>query len=212
MPIFKKNSQGKSKQNISPTLFPKESLLPTENIINLAKKAGVDFGPGNANERIRYFIKLGILPHAIRKLPALPASFDREARRAGRSRTTNHEPLTKEEVKTLLLLLAPFAPHMTEELWQIRVQGLGSRVQGFKSIHLEQWPEFVEELTKQDEIILVIQVNGKVRDKVITNRGISKDEAVDLAKKSTNVSKYIAESKVKKVIYVEDKLLNFVIN
>ncbi len=81
MPFFKRKNDKRltiNDKQSSPTSFPKESLLPTEEIINLAKKAGVDFGPGNAAERIRYFIKLGLLPHAVRKLPQPP----------------NHEPLT----------------------------------------------------------------------------------------------------------------------
>jgi leucyl-tRNA synthetase len=142
-------------------------------------------------------------------------------------KTVNREPITKEEVKSLLLLLAPFAPHMTEELWQLvhssllivdskkkikNEQRTTNNEPKNSSIHLEKWPEFREALTITEEIILVVQVNGKVRDKIMTNRGITKEEAISLAKKSTNVSKYIGVGSNMKIIYIPEKIVNFVVS
>src|SRR3989304_3584394 len=67
MPKFKVNQKPETR-NQKPEYSP-DTLLSTKKIIELAKEAGVDFGPGDAAERIRYFIKLGILPHAVRKTP-----------------------------------------------------------------------------------------------------------------------------------------------
>ncbi len=114
--------------------------------------------------------------------------------------------LNLKEIKALLLLLAPFAPHMTEELWQMVIVGDSN----FKSIHLEKWPEFSEKLTQSDEIMLIVQVNGRVRDKIKASRGITKDEAIKLAKESKNVSKYIAVGSEIKIIYVPEKIVNLV--
>jgi len=81
MPFFKTNYK---LQTTNYKLFPAETLLPLEKIISLAKKSGVSFGSGNAKERIRYFIKLGILPHAVRKVSTRlqTTRFAREARLA----------------------------------------------------------------------------------------------------------------------------------
>lgn len=92
MPIFKKNSQGKSNQNISSTPTPKNSLLPTEEIITIAKKAGVNFGPGSANERIRYFIKLRLLPYAVRKVPDHIENLKLKIKNSGASAPIGHLP------------------------------------------------------------------------------------------------------------------------
>ncbi len=94
MPIFKKNIQGKSTKKLPSTSFPNDSLLPTEEIIKLATDAGVDFGAGSATERIRYFIKLGILPHAIRKssAPTSPISSSVNLSLAKASAPAGHLP------------------------------------------------------------------------------------------------------------------------
>ncbi len=115
------------------------------------------------------------------------------------------DKVAKDEYKTFLLLLAPFAPHMTEELWQI----LGQEY----SIHKQSWPKFDQSKIEQDVIKIVIQVNSKVRDIL----ELSKDEVEDqqkielLAKQSQKVQKFLETAEIKKVIYIPAKLLNFVI-
>ncbi|MGC9049108.1 MAG: leucine--tRNA ligase [Patescibacteria group bacterium] len=116
----------------------------------------------------------------------------------------NRSVLTKAEIEIYLKLLAPFAPHLSEELWQIiRPKS--------KSIFLEKWPIYDPELIKEEEIELIIQVNGRIRDKIKTRIDISEQEAKDLALKSKKVQKYLADQEIKKIIFVPKKLINFVI-
>ncbi len=121
------------------------------------------------------------------------------------NKTINNEQLTIDEVKVLLLLLAPFAPYMTEELWQRLIVN-----KEFRSIHLEKWPEFDEKLAAGDKITLVVQVNGKLRGKIETERGISQEAAHKLALDLQNVSKYIKDGSGYNVVFVRDRLINFV--
>ncbi|MEX2411244.1 MAG: class I tRNA ligase family protein [Candidatus Paceibacterota bacterium] len=110
----------------------------------------------------------------------------------------------KEFVESFLKLLAPFAPHITEELWR---NTLGNET----SIHKEKWPKHNEELIKESDFELIIQVNGKVRDTVKVSKGINRKDAEKIAKELDGVAKYLDGNNIKKVIFVEDKLINFVI-
>jgi leucyl-tRNA synthetase len=102
-----------------------------------------------------------------------------------------------------LILLSPFAPHLAEELW--------SRA-GFKGMILEQaWPKFNPKLVKEKKISLLIQINGRVRDKIQMEAGILQKEAEVVAKKSEKAKKYLEGKKIRKTIFVSDKLINFVI-
>ncbi len=111
--------------------------------------------------------------------------------------------ISKNEYELLLKLLAPFAPHMAEELWQ-------SVLKNKKSIHLEKWPECDEKLLAEEKIRLVIQVNGRVRETLEVKKGLIEDEAKRLAMESENVKKYLI-GEVKKVIYVKDRIINLVV-
>ncbi len=105
--------------------------------------------------------------------------------------------------QTLLKLLAPLAPHIAEELWQ----KLGHK----KSIFFEKWPRYNPELIKEEKVTLVIQVNGKVRDKIEIEHSFSEKEAKDLALGREKVKRWIEGKEIKKVIFVPGKLINFVI-
>ncbi|MFO7806878.1 MAG: class I tRNA ligase family protein [Candidatus Moraniibacteriota bacterium] len=105
--------------------------------------------------------------------------------------------------KTLALTLAPMAPHLAEEFWK----ELGSE----NSIFQEKWPEYNPENTQSDEIELVAQVNGKVRDKFQADAEISEEEAKKKALESEKIQKHLAGKKPKKVIYVKGKLVNIVV-
>jgi leucyl-tRNA synthetase len=110
-------------------------------------------------------------------------------------------------LKTLLLLLAPFAPHVTEELWQ----RLNSKPYTLKaSIHSQPWPKYDPKLVKEETITLVIQVNGKVRDKVEVEAGISEEKAKELAISQEKIQKWIKGKEIKNVVFVPGKLINFV--
>jgi leucyl-tRNA synthetase len=109
----------------------------------------------------------------------------------------------EESVKTLVLLLAPTAPHLAEELWQ--------KTGHEYSIHSQNWPEWDEALAKEEEITLVVQVNGKLRDKVMVPVSISEAEAKQQATDLPKLQAYLQGRDVIKVIYVPGKLVNFVV-
>jgi leucyl-tRNA synthetase len=109
----------------------------------------------------------------------------------------------KEAMATLLLLLAPTAPHFAEELWQ--------RTGRQYSIHNQPWPKWDEALAKEEEITLVIQVNGKLRDRIIVPASTTEVEATQIAAESTRVKPYLEGRKVMKTIYVPGRLVNLVV-
>ena len=109
----------------------------------------------------------------------------------------------KESIDTLLLLLAPTAPHLAEEIWQ--------RVGYEYSIHNQSWPQWDEGLAKDEEIILVIQVNGKLRDRLAVPVSITEDEAKELALASQKVKPYLENKQIVKTIYIPKKLVNLVV-
>ena len=109
-----------------------------------------------------------------------------------------HEVLEK-----VILLIAPFAPHVADELWS----DLGNTTLTFE----QEWPTFDEKLTVENNFNLVLQVNGKVRDMVPAQIGISKDDAEKLAFSSEKVQKFVDGKEVIKVIVVPNKLVNIVI-
>jgi leucyl-tRNA synthetase len=112
--------------------------------------------------------------------------------------------LSKEQYELVLRILAPYAPHMSEELW---TNVLGNE----PSIHNALWPEADESLLAAQEIKLIVQVNGKVRATIMANPGLSEDKARALAVADPSVQKHLAGSEIKKIIYVQDKLLNIVV-
>jgi len=109
----------------------------------------------------------------------------------------------KEAVKNLLIMLAPSAPHITEELWT----SLGYEY----SIHSQRWPEWDQTLVADEEVTLVVQVNGKVRGKLTVPAGISKEKASQFAFSDQRIKEQIRGKDITKLIYVSDKLLNIVI-
>jgi len=117
---------------------------------------------------------------------------------------------SSEEFGKFLILLAPFAPHLAEELWL----QLGNHRQGGtskESIFKQKWPEYDPELVKDETINLVVQVNGKLRDTVEVAADISEDEAKKVALESEKIQKWIKGKEVVKVIFVKGKLVNIVI-
>jgi leucyl-tRNA synthetase len=113
------------------------------------------------------------------------------------------DSLWGEAISYFLLLLAPTAPHLAEELWE--------RAGHPYSIHNQPWPEYDEELAKEEEITLVIQVNGKLRDKVLVAASISEVEAKELALGRERVKAYIDGKRLSRVIYVPKRVVNIVV-
>ena len=111
--------------------------------------------------------------------------------------------VTKGEFTTLLKLLSPVAPHITEELWEIHGTG------GLMSI--SQWPTYDEDKTKDDEIEIVLQINGKVRDKLVIPAGLSKEETEEAAKNTEKFQAFTEGKEIVKVITVPGKLVNVVV-
>ena len=109
-----------------------------------------------------------------------------------------HEVLEK-----VILLIAPFAPHIADELWS----DLGNTTLTFE----EEWPTFNQKLTVENNFNLVLQVNGKVRDMLPAQIGILKDDAEKLAFSSEKVQKFVDGKEVVKVIVVPNKLVNIVV-
>jgi len=112
----------------------------------------------------------------------------------------------KETLKTLCLLLAPFAPHLAEEVW---VEVLGQTF----SIHKAEWPKYDDTKMSIDIVNIVVQVNGKVRGQLsIDNlQTINEEQVTKTAKKDERISKWLSKKDIKKVVYIPNRLINFVV-
>ncbi len=104
---------------------------------------------------------------------------------------------------TLILLMAPFTPHIAEELWV--------RTGHEYSVHQQSWPAWDEALAKEEEITLVVQVNGKVRAKIPAAAGLSEEEAKEIAFAHPKIQKYIAGKEIRRVIFAQGRILNIVV-
>ena len=116
------------------------------------------------------------------------------------------DKLNKESLMVLAKLLAPFAPHLTEELWIEILDQKGS-------VHITNWPRGIESYTKNETITIPVQVNGKLRGQIVveSSKLNSKDEILKLAKEDIKVAKWLKGGKVKKEIFILNKLINFVV-
>lgn len=114
---------------------------------------------------------------------------------------------SKEEYKNLLLLLAPFAPHITEELWSFDF----AQDKDKWSIHQQSWPKFEEKYLVVGEVTIVVQVNGKVRENFKMTKGVSENEVAEIAKSSQKVKKFLT-GEIVRTVFIPDRLLNIVVN
>ncbi len=126
------------------------------------------------------------------------SNYLQEARAEGASAV----PVWKEVTSIYLRMLAPICPHVSEEIWE----HLGLPY----SIHTQSWPEVDEKATEEDEITIVLQVNGKLRDKLIVPVDISEEKAKELALANETVQRFLEGVAPRKVIYVPGKLVNIV--
>ncbi len=111
--------------------------------------------------------------------------------------------LRRASIRDLLLLLSPFAPHLAEELWQeMKFKGLACQ---------QSWPKFDEKLVVEEKVLLIVQINGKVRDKIEAKSGLSQKEAEELVSNSEKIKTWLEGKAVRKVIYVPNKVINIVI-
>jgi leucyl-tRNA synthetase len=113
-----------------------------------------------------------------------------------------------EAVDLLLLMLAPEAPHISEELWSRRLTARGEE---WDSIHVQSWPAFDESLVAAEMIELPVQINGKLRDKVQVAPGLPQDELEALVMAQPKVQANLEGKTVVKVIHVGGRLVNIVV-
>ncbi|MBX4187106.1 MAG: leucine--tRNA ligase [Candidatus Doudnabacteria bacterium] len=114
-----------------------------------------------------------------------------------------NKEMSRENWEIFLVLLAPFAPHITEELWHL----LGHQ----DSIHQRAWPKFDERLVRDESATVVVQVLGRVRASLSVAVGASQDEVRLLAQADPNVKRHLDGKQIIKEIFVPDKLINFVV-
>ena len=111
--------------------------------------------------------------------------------------------ISKQDFETILKLLSPFAPHMTEEIWRINHES---------SIHVESWPEHDSNLAKETGKTLGVQINGKVRAEIEIMNGTSEDEVKERVLSLPEIQKRADGKEIKKFIYIEGKIISIVIS
>lgn len=109
----------------------------------------------------------------------------------------------RDALESMMQLLAPLAPHITEELWHITGHS--------ESIHDSAWPVYDEAMTQDEAFTLVVQVNGKVRDRVEVSSGINEAEARQIAISNQKAAAFIGDNTIQKIVYVPGKLVNIVV-
>ena len=116
---------------------------------------------------------------------------------------TDERKAADEAIKAIILMLAPITPHLSQHLWwQLDQDNLIVDV---------QWPEAKEEMLEEDVMKIVIQVNGKLRSEIDVDPDLQEEEIKKIALEDENIKKHISDSKIKKIIYVPQKLINIVL-
>jgi leucyl-tRNA synthetase len=108
----------------------------------------------------------------------------------------------KDVARTYVLLMAPFVPHIAEELW--------ARLGGAYSVHQQSWPEWDEAMAAEENIVLVVQVNGKVRARIEAPSDVDDKTAEEIALSDEKVLRQINGRKILKAFYVKGRLINLV--
>jgi len=120
---------------------------------------------------------------------------------------TNLETIPRASMRTFLILLNPFAPHISSELWE----SLNARVDTRRDITEQSWPAYDDGLLVEDEVEIVIQINGKLRDRIKMSIAATEEELKTAALASPNIQQRIAGKTVRNVIVVPKKLVNIVV-
>ena len=113
------------------------------------------------------------------------------------------DKIPREFVSDLVKIIAPFVPHLAEELWSL----LGNK----NSLAYENWPNYDEKLTQTDEVTVVVQVNGKLRANITLAKDSDETTAVDAALALEKVANYTSKGSIVKTVYIANRLLNFVV-
>ena len=117
---------------------------------------------------------------------------------------TNAGTVPRTVLKTVILLLSPFAPHLCEELWQ----EMGEE----PSILDQPWPDYDRQALVAEEVLIVIQVNGKLRSRITVDATLSEEEIKEKALSDGQISPWLKDKEVRKVIYVPGRLINIVVS
>ena len=110
--------------------------------------------------------------------------------------------ITNQELRILLILLSPFAPHISEELYEIA--GLGGYV------HQQKWPDYDPDKCKDENIEIVLQICGKIKSRLTIPANLAKEEVLRLAKKDSKMAPDLCGKRIVKEIYVKNRLVNIV--
>ena len=113
------------------------------------------------------------------------------------------EKISQEAFETLLKILAPFAPHVTEELWE--------KLGHTNSIHTEKWPVYDTSKLERSTVSIAVQVNGKIRGEITVIRDATEETIRTQALGLASVQKWVTGKNIKKVIYIKNRLVSFVI-
>jgi len=123
---------------------------------------------------------------------------------AARKTSVVNSPAWDEAIRTLLLMMAPITPHIAEELW--------AHIGGAYSIHTQAWPIYDADAAKADTITLIVQINGKIRDRIDAPADISEDDAKARALHSAAIIEHLKGGEPKKVVYVAGRgMINIVV-
>jgi leucyl-tRNA synthetase len=168
----------------------------TKNALNLLRKTHQTIKKVTEDIEKRYHLNTAI--SAIMELYNKIAQYKEELRKSSVGKA-----VLKEAVETIILLLSPFAPHLSEELWRITNHR--------ELISMSKWPEFKPNLIKEEEITYIVQINGKLRGKFQAPLNLSKEEAQERVLKLTSVQNHLKGKAIKRIVYVPNKLINIVI-
>lgn len=170
-----------------------------ERVVALSKKVDKEVSPSRDSERVAH--------QSIKKVYAdieeLKMNTAVSQLMIFLNALVKEEKVGGESFETFLRLLAPFAPHLADELWE----GLGHT----SSIHLEPILAFDEEKASSEEVTIAVQIMGKVRGEVTTSKGSGQEIVEELARKEENVARYLEVKILQKVIFIPDKIINFVL-
>jgi len=128
---------------------------------------------------------------------------------------TEEENIPLSVWENFLKILAPFAPHISEELWQSLRSSTNykssTNIRITNSVHNQPWPKYNSKLIKEETFELIIQINGKLRHKIVASYGISQKEAEKLVLAEEKIKNLIGNQKIKKIIFVPNRLINIVV-
>jgi len=123
----------------------------------------------------------------------------------------NEVGCTADELGNLAIIIAPFAPHLAEDLWEFCIENSEDENNKEGLVFAQIWPKYDADIARDDLIDLVIQVNSKVRDKIEVTHDIAEEEAREVALASPTIQKWIEGKEVVKVIFVPGRLINLVV-